>query len=174
MFRSRLIGYATPGNSMFQDLVLAATPPAPRCCGREPPNAGFSALAPWLPLSEGWRDLNAARQLERPGSILRLYQALLALRRREEALRVGDYALLGAAGGLLAFQRSCPESCLAVVLDLEGSGGVFPLDGGQILLSTSPGRVGERLESDLHLNPHEGAIVRRCPARPNVGERPNA
>ena len=135
------------------------------------PNAGFSAQTPWLPLSEGWRELNVARQLEQPESILRLYQALLALRRREQALQVGDYGLLGASGGLLAFERSCPQSCLAVVLDLEGSGGVFPLDGGQILLSTSPGRVGERLESDLHLRPHEGAIVRRCPARANVGER---
>jgi glycosidase len=43
------------------------------------PNAGFSSVEPWLPLSENWRDINAERQAASPGSLLSLYRELIAL-----------------------------------------------------------------------------------------------
>ena len=124
-------------------------------------NAGFSSGSPWLPLSPGWRDLNVARQSEQPGSILRLYHALIDLRRREDALRAGDYNLLAAGDGILAYQRSLNGTSIAVVLDLEGSGGALDMGDGDILLSTRPGRTEQALTGELRLGPHEGVIVRR-------------
>ena len=54
-------------------------------------NAGFSNGEPWLPVSPSFRDQNVELQARDPCSMLALYRALLAFRRRERALSVGGY-----------------------------------------------------------------------------------
>jgi len=126
------------------------------------PNAGFSTGAPWLPLSPGWRELNVARQSQRPDSVLRLYQELLALRRQEAALSAGRYRLLRAGSGVLAYERSSDGSLIAVALNLGGSEAIFDLDGrGEILLSTLAGPKRAAVSREVLLSPHEGVVVRR-------------
>ena len=61
------------------------------------PHAGFTTGTPWLPLGDDHAALNAAAQAHDPASMLSLYRALLALRRREAALSLG--AIEAVAGG---------------------------------------------------------------------------
>ena len=69
------------------------------------PHGGFTHGTPWLPLSG--RNLIRAidRQEQDPGSLLHLTRELLALRKREPALRVGA-AECRAEGNLLELRRS--------------------------------------------------------------------
>lgn len=123
-------------------------------------NAGFSSADPWLPLSDDWQAHNVARLVERPNSILRLYQALLRLRRDHVTLRAGDISLVAAPVGLLAYERIFDTDRIRIVLDLAGEGGEMAETFGEILLSTARDREGERIEGVLAVNPHEGVAIR--------------
>lgn len=67
---------------------------------RDAPHAGFSAVAPWMPVCADYRQLNAQYQQRTPGSIWRQYQTLIALRAATPALREGD-------GSPLALSEEC-------------------------------------------------------------------
>lgn len=67
--------------------------------------AGFSTVAPWLPLNSDWPVRNVACQTDHASSILTLHRRLLAARRAHSALSVGGFRLLGAVGHLLAYER---------------------------------------------------------------------
>src|ERR1043165_273369 len=54
-------------------------------------NAGFTDGDPWLPLSSDHREVNVNAQHANPRSMLSLYRALIALRRREPALAGGGH-----------------------------------------------------------------------------------
>ena len=55
------------------------------------PSAGFTPGEPWLPIGEVG-SVNVADQRGDARSMLSLYRRLLALRREEPALAVGDWA----------------------------------------------------------------------------------
>lgn len=82
------------------------------------PGAGFSTAEPWLPLHPDWPTRNVAAQEGDPGSMLALYRALLALRRAHDALSVGELTLVDAPPGVLAFERTCGDERLLVLLNL--------------------------------------------------------
>lgn len=85
--------------------------------------------------------------------MLNLYRRLLALRRAHPALSLGDFALLPAAGGLLAYERQHGEERLIVALNLTRK----PLKtdlGGELLLSTLP-----HTHFSGELAPDEGVIL---------------
>ena len=84
------------------------------------PNAGFTTAKPWLPLNADWRSRNVARMTEEPHSILTLYRRLLAVRRAHLALSIGDFALLGSEGNVLAYERRRGAERLIVALNLSG------------------------------------------------------
>ncbi|WP_422055681.1 alpha-amylase family glycosyl hydrolase [Sphingomonas sp.] len=121
------------------------------------PNAGFSTGEPWLPLNADWRTRNAAAQLNRPGSMLGLYRDLLALRRANAALSIGDIALLDTDGDLLAYERVCGSERLLIALNLGGAPVPLPRPNDsrpmRCLLST----LGPRAMDGM-LQPDEGAI----------------
>ena len=121
------------------------------------PQAGFSAAPDtWLPLPDDWRTRNVAAQEEERGSMLHLYRALLSLRRARPALAVGDFAMVDAADGVLAWERGHGGERLGVALNLTGEAKATPF-AGELLLSTLPG-PGEPLRPDegvvYLLNPH--------------------
>jgi alpha-glucosidase len=62
------------------------------------PNAGFSRVEPWLPISADFQVRNVSNQSEDPGSILNLYRQLLRLRRLIPALHAGVYHPVEAGG----------------------------------------------------------------------------
>jgi alpha-glucosidase len=111
--------------------------------GEHPPY-GFSAAGasgePWLPQPEGWAGLTAEAQKGDPASMLELYRAALALRRREPALADGEMSWLPGYADTLAFRRGDGFTCLvnlaAQPVNLpEGSTVLLasgPLDGGQL------------------------------------------
>jgi len=129
-------------------------------------NSGFTTGEPWLPLAENAAALSVAAQREVQGSMLSLTRALLALRRREPALRFGDWTLLETEGDILAYIRAWQGSHVLIVLELGSRPANVRLDaatGGRVALSTIPGRSGERLDGRITLAPDEAVLI--LPAR---------
>jgi alpha-glucosidase len=81
------------------------------------PHAGFSAAEPWLPVDPDHVPLAVDRQETDPDSILNLTRRLVALRRREPALREGDIRMVD-EGPLLAFERIAGAERLLCVFNL--------------------------------------------------------
>ena len=82
------------------------------------PFAGFSTIEPWLPLNDDWPTRNVAAEADDPGSMLRLYRRLLALRRTQPALAIGAIRLIAAPTGILAYERTEGEARLTVLLNM--------------------------------------------------------
>ncbi|KQT46570.1 alpha-amylase [Methylobacterium sp. Leaf456] len=138
----------------------------------EGPNAGFSTVEPWLPLTvdRERRNVDALRDDSR--SILTLYRRLLSLRRDHAALSVGGWRGLALAPDLaaeiFAYERFEGAESLRILLNFGGAAHAVPLDGGQawtVLLSTRPGRAGEAVRDALTLAPDEGMVLRADPSR---------
>ena len=102
------------------------------------PHAGFSTAEPWLPLNPDWPARNVAAQAGDPTSMLALYRRLLALRRAHPALSVGDFRLLEAADGVLAYERRDGGEVLRVALNLTACAITFDW-AGNVLASTLDG-----------------------------------
>ncbi len=69
------------------------------------PQAGFSDGTPWLPVGVDHPPLAVDRQERDPGSLLHLTRRVLALRKANPALAIGDLTLVEVAPGLLVFER---------------------------------------------------------------------
>jgi alpha-glucosidase len=96
-------------------------------------------------------------------SILNLYKALIALRKRLPQLVTGSYEPVAAQGDLLLYRRAGEGGTIVVALNL----GADPVSissssigfRSEILLSTFMDRHGERIEGALDLRANEGAIL---------------
>ncbi|HYR11421.1 MAG TPA: DUF3459 domain-containing protein, partial [Longimicrobium sp.] len=125
------------------------------------PNAGFTTGEPWLPLAADFGAVNVAAQRVDPGSMLALHRALLALRRREPALSIGDWAPVDAEGDVLAWLRTHGDARFLIALNLSAEPASLDFDGsGEVVLSTLPGESGGRVAGTLDLRGDEGVIVR--------------
>jgi alpha-glucosidase len=126
--------------------------------------AGFSVAKPWLPVEPSYRDRNVARQKDEPASILQLYQRLIELRRRYEALQIGSYRPIMAADELLLFVREHGGEKLLIALNMgQQSMSVCFVNGflrGQIVLSSFSDRDTELIEGTVNLRSNEGAIIK--------------
>jgi alpha-glucosidase len=126
-------------------------------------NAGFSTAeeaALWLPVSPEYPTLNVEAQLADPTSMLELVRALLALRKRSDALRRGAYAEHPAGDEhCLVHVRESGDDRLVVALNLTDRPRHVAL-GGEIVLSTGLDRHGERVAGAFVLRPDEGVIAR--------------
>ena len=144
-----------PGLGLGRDPVRTPLP------WDDSPHAGFTAGRPWLPIGPKNAAANVAAQARDAHSMLSLYRGLLALRRSELALSVGDYAPVTADGDVLAFERRLGGRRLLVALNLGPR--PQPLRGGsgegQILLSTALDRTGDRISREMTLRPDEGVVV---------------
>jgi alpha-glucosidase len=126
------------------------------------PSAGFTTGEPWLPLPENYEEENVKVQREDPASMLSLYRRLIALRKAEPALHIGDYAPAPADGDIVAYLREREGKRLLVVLNL----GEQPVEykpeqfrfNGRIVLGTDHRREGEELHR-LKLAGNEGVVI---------------
>ncbi|WP_018260238.1 alpha-amylase family glycosyl hydrolase [Methylobacterium sp. WSM2598] len=122
------------------------------------PGGGFSAVEPWLPAPCPPPVAPVAAQARDPASLLSLYRAVIALRRRRPEFRAGGYARLRAEGGVFAYARDLDGVRGIVALNLTPSRLEAEVGTGRILLSTRPGRGGA-CEGRLCLEPHEGVVI---------------
>ena len=95
--------------------------------------------------------------------MLSLTRSLLALRRREAALSIGDWKLLPVEGEALAYARTLagPTSFI-VVLDLESRAKTVRLGAGiagRVELSTHAGRSGESVGEAIELRADEAVVI---------------
>jgi alpha-glucosidase len=126
-------------------------------------NSGFSTTIPWLPLPDDFRHENVANLEADTGSILNLYRALIDLRKKLPQLRSGEYVPIAADGNLLLYRRQGEGKSIAVALNL-GSEPISIASKsvdliGEILLSTSLDRRGEKIDGALDLRSNEGIII---------------
>jgi len=123
------------------------------------PKGGFTDSEPWLPLNGDIAEKNVESQRNSPGSLLRLYRDLLALRRRFAALARGDYGVVESRGNILVFARKLSHECLTVMLNFGTNPVYTAFARGRILISTTGGRGGELVSNLVCLQPHEGIVV---------------
>ena len=103
----------------------------------EAPHGGFSTAEPWLPVPEEHRARAVDAQAGDPDSTLSLTRRLLALRRAEPALRIGDVVPLEAEGEVVAFERVHEGRRLLCLFNL-GDGPVdTPRSGGRVLAAVN-------------------------------------
>jgi glycosidase len=117
--------------------------------------AGFSPEGsddPWLPLTDDWPVRNVAKHLENPGSLLNVYQTLLAYRRLSPGLQTGDYRRVDAPAGCLAYARD--GAALTIALNFTDTALELGLSGNVAVTTYLDDEATPRL-----LRPHEGLII---------------
>lgn len=124
-------------------------------------HAGFSTGEPWLPLAADWPSCNVEQQRRDPHSMLALYEKLIALRRAESALAIGDYVPMACDGNLLIYGRRHGDRRLIVALNLGHAAQRAMVGGiaGQVVLSTHLDRAGESVSGEIELRPDEGVVI---------------
>ncbi len=86
------------------------------------PNAGFSSVAPWLPVDERYPSYNVETEEKDAHSILNYYHTLLSLRHTNQALREGKYVALNEQdANVLSYARSYKGQNVLVVLNMSGA-----------------------------------------------------
>ena len=85
------------------------------------PNAGFSNAKPWLPVGRDHAALAVDRQHGDADSLLNLTRRLLALRKSDPALAVGDLTLVEVGPALLVFERHCDGETMLCVFNMGGN-----------------------------------------------------
>ena len=112
------------------------------------PGAGFTTGRAWLPTHPDADRLAVSIQRGDPTSSLRLYRALIALRRRMPALRHGSYRSVHAAPDVFAYVREHQGERVIIVLNFAPFPRALPAEAetGRVLLST-------------HAGPHAGTLA---------------
>lgn len=112
-------------------------------------NAGFSDVAPWLPVSEDHVPLAAFEQDGDETSILNRNRAFLAWRRAQAALQKGDMEFLDSTGELLIFTRSLEGETILCAFNLGEETESFELAGKTLEQLNGPGFSGTSEGSTL-------------------------
>ena len=136
------------------------------------PNGGFTQaeVRPWLPLGADYPDVNVVAQRDQPRSMLTLYRKLIALRRAEPALAIGEYQQGCSEGDVFAFVRrdSAIGRQFLVALNFSPEPRALRLKdckpavrgARRIILSTHLDQNPSLYGDVLDLRPDEGVIVR--------------
>lgn len=134
------------------------------------PQAGFSTVEPWLPVSADYATRNVAAQSQDPTSMLSFYRRLLWMRRRSAALSGGSYRSIDVEGNCFVYLREeapgerraqkTERKLIALNFDGQPLAVATGLEGhGRLLLSTHMDRAGEIPIDRLELRPHEGLVI---------------
>jgi alpha-glucosidase len=127
-------------------------------------NAGFTRGIPWLPIAADYTVSNVEADEADPQSMLALYRRLIALRRREPALSLGDYLAVPTAGDLLAYRRRVDDGRrYLVVLNFDSKPTTFHSTAvpqrGNVVVSTHLDREGENFSGEIRLRDDEGIVI---------------
>jgi alpha-glucosidase len=125
--------------------------------------AGFSEGKPWLRVNDDYPWLNVKAQKSDDHSLLRLYQRLIGLRKKHDALNKGDWSpVIDGKNGILAYLREAGDERILVFLNFTRRRRKIKLtDGspGRILLSTHREPHGIFNPVNLVAEPFEATMV---------------
>jgi oligo-1,6-glucosidase len=147
--------------------VLAALAPLNRDNARTPVqwdasrHGGFTTGAPWIVVNPNANTINAASQVDDPGSVFSFYRQVIALRHTDPIVAYGDFTmLLPDDEHVYAFRRSLPDAEMLVLGNFSGSEQPVDLDvswsGAELVLGNYPPAPG------LALRPWEAKVLRRA------------
>ena len=129
------------------------------------PFAGFSDVAPWLPVDRLFPTVNVQTQQDHPSSLLLFYRRLIELRGREPALCAGAFVPVYGDHQLISYVREVQGADrFLVVLNLSHRPCYFkPPTGefnGTVELCTAHELQGERVSATIPLEADLGMIIR--------------
>jgi alpha-glucosidase len=117
-------------------------------------HAGFSRVAPWLPVAKDYRTYNVEHEAADPHSLLNLYKKMLDLRAQSNIIKHGTYKPLHLDHpDLFGFVRTYRRKRLAIIINFSKTTSIPINISGEVLLSThlEPSQEG--------LRPLEGRIL---------------
>ena len=128
------------------------------------PQGGFTTGKPWLPVNPDAARVSVAVQQDDPKSLLNWYRSLIALRKREVALRAGSYRRFSAPGSqTLCYLRETGGECVYVALNFARSVQTIglPDNGVWRVLLGSHHLEGKVLEGGAFTLPGYGVVIAR-------------
>ncbi len=146
-------------------------------------NAGFTTGTPWLEVNPNHTTINAEAAWADEDSVLYFYRRLVALRRQEPVVALGDFRmLLPDHEAIYAFTRALdapgPDGMtvrdeLLVLVNVGGvpqdvpAGTLTGWEEASVLVTTHPGRADDGTRPGVvgHLEPWEGRVLRRTGPR---------
>lgn len=129
------------------------------------PNAGFTKpdAKPWLPLEQGWQQLNAATQAKDKKSIFTLYRRLLHLRRQHDTLHAGTITDVQTEGSILRYRRCGLENGHSVDFQVLLNFGVevatVQCKKGTVVLTTLLDGEGAEVDGPVTIEGGEGLLI---------------
>jgi alpha-glucosidase len=127
------------------------------------PTGGFTTATPWLLVGEDVGAINVKAESDDDRSMLSLYRRLLALRREERALNVGEWRDLGRNDAAIAYLRSDGERRFMVVANLTDKPCAVPVAardcGGRVVLSTVDPNASGRFDPSGQMAANEAMLV---------------
>jgi len=124
-------------------------------------NGGFTTGEPWLPMGTDIADRNIERLKNDSQSILALYRALIALRKRERVLIEGEYQPIRSRNDILTYKRVGADAELIIALNLIHQPRRFEWSGtGSLVLSTYLDTQQTTVDCPRLLRPDEGVIIK--------------
>ncbi len=125
-------------------------------------NAGFTApgSVTWLPLAWDWPSFTVETETADHGTMLKLYQRLLRLRREMPALHAGSVLEVFEKDGVLRYVRTMGQQTVQVLLNFTGGTVRIEAAAGEVVLSSFLDREGEVITGWLQLRDGEAIILR--------------
>jgi alpha-glucosidase len=132
-------------------------------------NAGFTQGKPWLPVAPNYKTHNVVTETADSSSILEVYRRILALRRKEPALRDGEYFALNPQDpNVFVFARQYQGEAVLVALNMSDTDQAVKLDLSAIaitsakfsVLLTSAHKPVKDVSSELTMEPFSALIAK--------------
>lgn len=149
-----------------EDELITSINAKSRDAGRSPmlwddsEHAGFSAVEPWLSISQDYQTINAEKALADTDSLFYTYQKLISLRKELPLIVEGDYRLVeNTADEVFAYIRSYEGQQLLVVGNISAQSHPFdfPYEAGNILI-TNEGMISFE-KKEILLSPYQAFAV---------------
>jgi len=125
--------------------------------------AGFSKAKPWLPVNSDYRHKNVNAQSKDKNSLLTFYKSLIWLRKRSNALSIGDLEFIDKEPGeVLIYKRKYGDEEVNVVLNFSKRHQAVNIDkeGKERLLLGTHRNEGEEVSlNKLDIQPYEVLII---------------
>lgn len=128
------------------------------------PGAGFTTGNSWLPIPRTHRDINAAGQTGKNGSLLEFTRSLITLRKTSEAMQRGSWQLLESHKDILAYIRGGKKEAFTVILNFSKKPVLLDIENQKewmVTLGTHRAEGSSLQEDTVTLQPFEALILKK-------------